>query len=384
MLCWLVNVGFFMEQEQLDYDFMEECVKPLALVFKPYYTEFHAYDDLHDLIASFDISIDNMFMMLLPEPVGPVTHVCVFVGRKSRTALENLAGFVEYNGLQVAAGAAITWCTDVAVAVGYHDVSQTVYDLPMSTFPWILSFFCCEDNPSIFQAAFAEVTPPAHKTASSCERCSRLKVPCVAMQGMRCKRCVWAGKGCVPGRGEDNARSRNCLEALIDVAYALGPRFRMLMHMVKLRHGYEGAPRMNYYGHSVLKTVVDREHPPHWDSHAEHLILINCGSFQVVQFQHGMLHLRQEQSMHLIFGFVDQSKQRHKRMRVACIAPHLGLERSELAFSLIDNALSRPGQIFYMTANILTKQWTVQLGRIFLVCGYRSPDDVSFTIGWQF
>lgn len=384
--CWVPmnDVGFFMEGEQMDFDFMESCIKPLALVFKPFYTEFHAYDDLHDLLESLSIRSDNMFMMIPPEPIGAITHICIFVGENSKSSLDNLAGFVRYNDLRHSTGASVVWGVQTAVAVGYNDVSRTVHDIPMSTFPWIMGYFCYEDNPGIFQSPFSEVLVASHKTATACMRCTRYKVPCIALPGLRCTRCEWAESTCEPSPGESNARIRHTFDSLVEVAYALGAPFRMLINMVKLRHGYEGAPRMNHYDHSMLKAVIDRDYPPTWNQHAQNLILINCGSFQVVRFRNGSMKIEGEQCMHIVHGFVDSTNARLKKIRAASVVPHLGLERAELAFSLIDNAMNRPGQIFYLTANIMSKHWTISRGRIFLVCGYNGPDDVLFVIGWQF
>lgn len=384
---WLVpmnDVGFFMEGEQMDFDFMEDCTKPLALVFKPFYTEFHAYDDLHDLLVSLSIRSDNMFMMIPPEPIGPITHICIFVGENSKSSLGNLAGFVWYNELRHSTGASVVWGVETAVAVGYNDVSRTVHDIPMSTFPWTLSYFCYEDNPGIFQSPFSEVLGPSHTIATACMRCTRYKVPCIALPCLRCTRCESVGVTCEPSPGEYNVRIRNTFDSLAEIAYALGAPFRMLIHMVKLRHGHEGAPRMNHFDHSALKAIIDRDYPPRWNTAAQHLILINCGSFQVVRFKNGSIHIEGEQCMHIVHGFVDSTNARLKKIRVASVVPHLGLERAELAFSLIDNAMNRPGQIFYLTANIMSKHWTIRRGRIFLVCGYGGPDDVLFVIGWQF
>lgn len=356
-------------------------------MFKPFYTEFHAYDDLHALLISMDIPVTNKVVMkhVREGPPDPITHIHIYIGRGSDCVLDNLKGFVVYNNLVTENGVSILWGLRNAVAVGYNCMTNTVLDLPMSTFPWSASLFCFEDNPKIFQRRSTVIPIPSHTLFTACSRCKRYKMKCIPLPGLRCVRCQAANVVCAPSVncGEENSRFIGMYDCLIKVSFGLSPPYRLLIQTVKVRVGHNGEPFMNQHNHAILKAIVDEQYKPQWDSRAEELIVANCGCYQVVRFTEGVMRIDREQAMHLLYGFEDVSTKKMKKIRAASVIPFLGLDRPALAYSLIDNAMSRPGQIFYINASILMRNWNTVSARLYMTVANHGNGNFMFVLGWQ-
>lgn len=133
---------------------------------------------------------------------------------------------------------------------------------------------------------------------------------------------------------------------------------------------------------SSLGKYLDKHLKPYRNVYSETSIKTYCHAYQEVSVIHGVLTRVDHANMHDVWGF--ELDLRDKRDRVCAISPHFGLCSPVLAYSLVDNALQCPGEVYTVDACVLTRSWVATHARIMIVAGVMSATHIRILVGWRF
>lgn len=350
------------------------------MMFEPFSTLHLRLGDVPAALSERSMNPLHKTIMTMPESYMGIDEIHIYTGRPTGNELLNFKGFIQHNNLIHPTGATLVWNYDVIIAVGINALSQIEVDIPISMFPWTIPLYHHLDTPGIFDLPVTHDFPITHKLASRCAQCVQSKVACVPAEGMQCQRCEPGG--CMATDLEEKARIKACFNAAAANAFALSPPFQHLIQSVKARLKYNGAPKMPYQDRAALTRLVQEEYVG-VDEGSDSLIINNADAYQVVRFYKGELHFNLSSNVEDNREGFHYHEDKGKKCKLAACVPHLGLPSWELAYSLIDNALQRPGKVHWLNSCVWRRGAFVN-ARIYMNATILAENDITMTIGWVF
>lgn len=366
-------------------EYLEDCCRPLCMIFRPFSTVHQAVFDLATLLEFYQISPSNKIEMAFDCAQGPLDILDVYVGKKVKEELGNFVGFLQFNeNLKSVNCATYTWHYDIIIAVGRNRLADVVVDIPLHMFPWTCTPFSIDDA-NVFDLEVNSGYISQHGLARCCLLCRKKKKSCVSVGGMACKSCDPGF--CEPSDGEEYGRAQMFYEATAAHAFAFCAPYQHLIQCVKAATKCNKNPKMNSTMRQQLKKMVETAHSNQYNLRHEEHVILNSKSVQTVEFRNGHMKVIHEMNMEGVFGFNKYSKSKHSKNHVTCVSPHLGLATPDKVYSMIDAALSQPGKIFYVEDSLMFKEdgvYTFRPGRIYMVGGIKSEDCITFVVGWTY
>lgn len=376
------------EEEQLSdslFTFLEEVANPLCLVFRPFVTSHESFADVPSLLHRYNVNPANKTEMILANACGGLDSVDIFYDEVCENESTNFTGFLDFNrNLVTANNARCIWKYKTIIVVGRNGLSGTIMDIPTYMFPFTYYPFLVDYN--LFDEA-----PPSyemetlHHLVRACKNCQKTKKPCTPLDGMVCTGCVNAK--CEPTDAEENFRAQHCYDAATSKAYALSPPYQHLIQSVKTVYCCNRSPKLNAASRRELKQLVQASVIHSTNPAKEQLLYQSCRSAQIVEFINGKMRVVLEKNMEGVFGFSAYEQTRLRKVKVACATPHFGLANFEKAISMVDVAIFRPGELFYIEDSVMYKEqggYVFRPTRMFIVGGIYSEDRMSFVVGWNY
>lgn len=362
------------------FDLLAESTRPLSMVFQAFVTSHELYRDVATLLAKYHVNAANKVEFLVKNGNGHLDVVDVYYDHPSDIESSNFMGFLAFNrNLDTVNGATYLWKYRTIIAVGRNRLSGAMMDIPAYMFPWTMFPFVATSN--LFHEPIVSDAPPRHQLVRTCKTCQKTKKSCIRLDGMCCTACP-PGK-CEPVDGEENARAQLFHDSATSNAFAFSPPYQHLIQSVKAAQECSRSPKLNAVARKYLKLLVEEFHVGVVNPVTEQEVFRSCRSAQIVEFLNGRMRVVLEKNMGGVFGFDAYEKTRLKKVKVACCTPHLGLSSPQKAYSLVDAAISRPGEIFYLEECIMLRGGEFVSARIFMVGSAQSEDRMTFVVGWN-
>lgn len=352
-------------------------VRVMALFFVPFLTRI-LYFDARYLLAMlskyFKPGECSRARFSMPH-MGALDCVDIYAGKPSDLPLGNLITFLDANRLDVRnVGAKY----EMAIAVGFNSLSGVPVDIPYSAYPWASHLFGVSSHPGIWDTPVEDAMLNPHRFQLTCNWCKKMRTKCVRI-GVSCDACESKGMDCQPNAQEATHRRREFAKAArdsIDVLCAL--------HQYTINLVWRNA------GETLMSQVVVRELGEYLDKnvvlvrnvYAESLVKTKCDAFQEVAVNSGVISHVDSFKAGGLWGFESGFRSRNDKLSV--ITPHFGLSSPVMAYSLIDNALQFPGEVFYVDVCILTKAWEAVSARIMILASVMSRSDIRILVGWKY
>lgn len=383
----LLGLGPIDENQELSVDlltYFEGCLHPLCMVFTPFCTTHQSFHDLSSLLAEHQISPYNKVEFRISNATGALDAIDIYYGNGTDIELNNFTGFLRFNPqLQPTNNATYVWKYSVVIAVGRNKLSGEMVDIPISMFPWTSVPFSINSETDIFQRDIPSGYVSMHQLIRACVKCLKRKKPCIRLPGMVCAGCDV--DKCEAEKGEEYGRAEAFYESAAVNSFAFSPAYQHLIQCVKVATQCNKVPRMNAAMRQDLKMLVQTRYSGHANPIAEQEVIRNSRSAQAVEFRHGDMKVLFEKEMQGVFGFTAYPQSRLAKVKVASVTPHLGLASPDKSYSIVDAAISRPGEIFYMEDSVMFMEGGKHVfrpARIFMVGGVPSEDCMSFVVGW--
>lgn len=350
--------------------------RTIALVFFPFNTQVVYYDTVEELLSGyFDIPRES-YLRLSVSGHEFMDQVELYVGQPSPIRLDNMARFLRFNSLDVSnIGTSYAMC----IVVGRDSLSGMPVDVPLTTFPWVTTFFKESNDTRFFLTFPSEPQVNPHRLISTCSRCQELHCRCVR-DGLACSTCTRAGLDCMPGKDEPTKRRRLALAEVRKNISALCALHQYTLNLFLRSHGDQPTrvSTVVALGNFLVATIIPKRNPL-----LEQSLEFYSDAFQHVSIINGEIRLVREVGMEDLWGF-ELADFPHKSDRASRMTPHLGLHKVSDAYSLIDAALETPGELFYLDTCILTRGFLAVTARVMALGIVLSSTHVEIMLGWKF
>lgn len=342
----------------------------------PFETRAVHFDTLDELFAECKIN-DRVPRIQLTTSGG--IRMDVYTGVTSSTRLGNLWHFMNMTGFDTRN---VGTHYESAVVVAFERLSGFHVDLGVEvcafTYPWTNLVIDYVEDVRFFETCPEDAMVNPHSLMVICKRCKSNKMRCARL-GMPCGSCGKSGVVCEASGSEAEKRRRESHKLAckhVDVMCAVH-QFVINMHGRVQKQKLHPDVTMNELRVYLLTNLVSG-----WDVGKETNMKAYAESYQHVKIQDGALMLLDSKAMEDVWGYETDSFL-DKRDKIAAINPHLGMKDMNLAHTLIDHALKRPGELFYLDTCILTRGFVPVSRRVMAIASVITAHNVEIVLGWK-
>jgi hypothetical protein len=364
--------------EANDLSCLETIDDNFALVFFPFHTYMVPFQTLEQLLDEFNAH-DLVYRATFLNGDGPWDRSDFYVGKRTVDGnLPNLKRFFDYNNWSNDR----TWTYDVAVMVAYNNTDNVIVDVPLSCFPWCIDYFGVSGT-NILSLPIPDITDD-HILTAACQKCYAGNKRCFLARSGDCGKC---GKD-ENGRSEckaqiarelDNLRAKN-LNTLLQERSTLCPAFQYLIASCSVVYNYSKA--YTAADRAVLHKIVTTDLVRTRDLAKEAFVRDKCSSYQLVIFENG--HFKNLESCDVgdRVGFPSSVQSKKSKHALRMIFPTFGMASPHKAYSFLNAALAKPGEIFVADFVLWDRRLKTTTTRMMILVQMDSADHVYVMVGW--
>lgn len=344
----------------------------MALVFFPFHTSLVGFSTLDELMRSFSTPcMVQSFTITGAE--GPWDRCDIYAGARTDVSLVNVKRFFEYNG----------WVTDrdwkfnCVVVVGINNLSGIIVDMPAHSFPWCIDFFGMSGMDP-HEIPLPDGMVSTHRFHINCIPCGRKKVSCTKNRADPCRRCE--DEVCLPNAPmEINALAKRYLKALLVDRSVLCPAFQYVIATMGRKVDFTASYLIRDI--AILGRIVKDDCPDGRHLTAESYLIAKSRVHQRFYVVNGEARLIDSTTVKELG--MNLAGQNTGKSALAHILPHFGIAEPTHAYSFLNSAFMKIGEIVAGDFVVWDKDCTVNMARIMALVQYDlATDTFFFAFGW--
>lgn len=343
-----------------------------ALVFFPYHTAMVPFTSLPDLIGEFNAH-NMVYRNTFLNPDGPWDRSDFYVGKRIDMTLANLKRFFDFNDWTNDR----IWTYDVVIMVAYNNLYNAIVDVPISCFPWCIDYYGVSGS-NILSLPMPELLDD-HMLTAACQKCRDGNKRCSLNRRDDCGKC--GHDACKPqvGKEFDNLRAAN-LNTLLQERSTLCPTFQYLIACVGVVYHYTKA--YSAFDRTMLNMIVSADPVEGRQLAKESFVRDKCSSYQLVLFENGRFKNLENINMGDRVGFPISVQSRKGKIALRMIFPTFGIAKPHKAYSFMNAALAKPGEVFVADFVIWDMRLNVSTTRMMILAQKESIDQIYIMVGW--